>query len=197
MSVTAQPELRKLDKLMSRLQMELRDYRRAFRSIAKGVLIPSVKRSFARDASQEGEKWAPLTAEYARKKAAGGGSKKVLELSGKLKKSMTRVGRSGGGVRIFGKRFMRFGTEEAYSVPLHWGYGARSLSARRARSTGRQKSRSKRRRSDIEARPFSVWNNAMTREAFEAIVEHLEDRIGNSAKILAARRARIAATGGR
>lgn len=190
--VKTEPSTRDLDRALAELQEELRDFRKGWRNVAKMVFIPATKRAFASRTSPDGGAWDPLTTEYAtRKKREGGSPRRILQLGKDLKRTATRIGKTADGTRIFGKRLMVFGTQLSYSVPLQWGYGAKSFSSRKA--TGNRKSRSKGKRSDIAARPFMVISSKMSSKATELIIEHIERLTATSAKQLAARRARLAA----
>lgn len=164
-----------MERAMRDLVRMAKDNRRAFRKMAKQVLIPSAKRAFASQTAQDGERWEKVTPDYAEAKKAAGKGRKLLQRSGALKKSMTRVGKGVAGLRIYGKKYMKIGTTLNYAVPLQWGYGAKSFSTSRAKARGsRRRTASKGLRSDVPSRRFVSWSRPMREEAARLMVDHMQ-----------------------
>lgn len=179
------PRVQEIDRLLRELGKDMRDFRPAWRRIAKEVLLPAVSKAFASKTSPDGESWAPRTEEYS-KRAKGS----LLERKGRLRKSLTTEGGGALALRKFGKMFALVGTDLDYALPLQWGYGAKSRSTGRALSrasaSGRtaRRSRSKRRRSDVPPRPFIAWSATMRVRSSTILVEFLQELVGRRATSL-------------
>lgn len=176
------PRVEEINKLLAGLTEEFRDWRPAWRRIAKEVLLPRVAEAFSSKASPAGEAWAPNSPEYRKRKKGG-----LLEASGKLRKSLTKEGGGGKAVRKYGKKFALVGTDLGYALPLQWGYGKGSLSSTRAAArastgtSGRRRSRSRGLRSDVPARPFIAWSPSMRVRASTVVLEHLRTQVEKQA----------------
>ena len=171
------PGPREIDALLRRIAAGLRDFRPAWKRIAREVLLPAVASAFASQTSPDGERWAPLSEEYAARRTGSS----ALEGSGALRRSVTKVGGGSDAVRRYGKKFARVGTDVPYSLALQWGYGKRSFSSTRATAGLGKKTRSKGRRSDVPARRFIGWNEPMRILSAELMVDHLLELIAKQA----------------
>lgn len=175
--LTQTPTGKQLRKQMGRIVTKGTDLRKPFRKIAKQVLIPTVKSAFASRTEPGGQAWAPLTEGYAKKKKKAGGSpRKILVLSGQLKKAATRVGKVDGGVRSFNKKSMRHGVDLHYAAAHFFGYGLKSKSSKPG---VREKKEFK--RSDVEPRSWAILTKAMVKDATDLVVEHQDEVIRKEA----------------
>lgn len=191
LSIESSPTDKEMAKHFDRLHKDVRDFRGAFRQIAKRVTTPAVKEAFASRRAPGGRRWRPLSRTYRDRKRneLKGDPRKILELSGALKKAMTRA-KSEDGIRDFKRLRYAWGTFLPYAVPLQWGYGLGNVSV--AKSKKRSVKERHRGRRNVSGRPMVEMTPEMQAEAAAIFHEKLEDLTANEAKILAARRARQA-----
>lgn len=145
------------------LEDGLKDFRKPFRRIAKEVLQPRARESFKAKKGPGGEAWKSADPLYALlKKRKGKSPKRLGELTGDLRKSLTGGPSRPGAIRVFRKLLMIYGTEVVYASTFQWGRLALGrkpgkISKGLVKPTKGRGRQSKRRKAELDAQKKKGW----------------------------------------
>jgi len=116
LSIKSSPTGRDFAAVFGSMAASYGNMKQLFKNISANVIYPHFKSQFQSEgASGETGRWAPLSAEYAKRKKRKFGNKKILVASGTMKISLTGA-RPSDGIREVSQHHVKYGSNIPYAI---------------------------------------------------------------------------------